>query len=305
MNFDIQRKRSAHTTDCISTKNENTNLNFINSLGVFSKYSKYPNSEKGEQILTEYLNVDKETFVLGFGSESLIRRLFFLLDYESIQILEHSYEMAFYYNKVLNKTIFINSLHFETEFEFENISKIGGDVLYLVNPHCPTGVFYTDEQIKFYSSVFKYVIIDAAYSNPLDKSFLKLSNVIYIKTFSKLGGVPGIRLGYAVGPKHIIQRLHCLRDSYEIIADSIDYLSFICDNSHLILDHIFEMNECYKLLKNQHDGYSICCANFATFDSDKFKGKTFWIKNTPFTRVTLTDKINYENLYSRKWSERS
>ena len=78
----MQRNRSIITSSIISTKNENTNSDFIKKLGKFSRYNLYPNTENGAHTLCKFLNVSKENLVLGSGSESLLRHLFLILDYD-------------------------------------------------------------------------------------------------------------------------------------------------------------------------------------------------------------------------------
>lgn len=298
MNFNIPRKRTTPTLGIVSTKNENMDSVFIKNLGKFSRYNLYPQSETGAEVLSSLFGLNLNNIVLGNGSETLLRNLFLTLDYQTIQILEHSYEMAIYYNNVLNKNIYINQLLFDRNFSFRDTCSVGGDLLYLVNPHCPSCICF-DEQIEKLSKSFKYVIIDRAYSNPLTGDFTLYDNVIYVSTFSKLGGVPGLRLGFAVGPTAVIQKLNCLKDSYEITIDSIEYLKFIVNNKNIIQQHIEEMRKCYSLLSFNHSGFSVHCGNFATFDSKDYKGKPFFVNGKQFTRVTLTDCTHYENLYCR------
>jgi histidinol-phosphate/aromatic aminotransferase/cobyric acid decarboxylase-like protein len=300
MNFNLKRKCSNHSRGKVSFKNENTNNIFCKSLKRFSKYKFYPNSKLGSQTLLNFLKIEEKNFIIGFGSECLLRKLFFLLDYDSIQILEHSYEMAFYYNELLSKKIIINELSFvDNNFNHSDIFKLGGDLLYLVNPHCPTGITFDLKAIRAFAAKFKYVIVDEAYTNPLRHEWPFFENVIFVKTFSKLGGVPGLRLGYAVGPESIIQKLQCVKDCYEITQDAVNYIKFICKQSKLIEDNINEMEKCYRLLKNKQKCFSKKCANFATFESGNFIGKQYKIGNKTFTRVTLTDSTDYENLYCR------
>lgn len=300
MSFNEKRIRSKYTVGNISFKNENTNGIFKNYLQQFSIYSVYPNIANSMQSLGLALNVSNENLILGAGSEELLKNLFLLLDYNTIQILEHSFELGFYYNRLLNKEIIVNSVSYDDKsFHFEDIETLGGDVLYLVSPHCPTGIQFTTDQIKSYSTKFKYVIIDEAYLNPtvFDKPILH--NVIYVRSFSKLGGVPGLRLGYAIAHEDIIKKLNCIRNSYEINSHAVEYLKFIFDNKQLIDHNINEYKKCYDLLKRRINTFSIICANFAMFESENLNGKKYQINNRVFTRVTLCDSLNYENLYRR------
>lgn len=297
----LTRTRSKYTENTVSTKNENTNHQFVKNLKDFGKYHLYPNTEQGLDVLSKQLNLTKDQLVLGAGSEQILKHLFILLPYKKIQIIEHSYEMAMYYNKMLDKQIILNkiSLNNEGDFVCEDIVKLGGDVLYLVNPHCPTGLMF---DIEKYANKFKYIIVDEAYVNPLSKILncnKNTENIITVRTFSKLGGVPGLRLGYAMGSKKIISQLNCLRDCYETTTEAIEYLNFISTNADVLEQNQTQLLECYNLLKSREKCFSKYCSNFAIFKSVNFKGKQYNIDNETYTRVTLTNPDNYESLYNR------
>jgi histidinol-phosphate aminotransferase len=293
-----KRIRSKYTKNNFSLKNENTNDFFKESLNEFAAYSLYPDIKSIYAVTSVSLNVSEDNLIFGTGSEELLKNLFLLLNYNSIQILEHSYELAFYYNLLLNKRVIINHASYNEEsFCFEDVESLGGDVLYLVSPHCPTAVQFSSAQIEAYSKKFKYVIVDEAYVNPTVFDKRILPNVIYVRSFSKLGGVPGLRIGYAVAHNDIIQRLHTIRNSYEINSHAVEYLKFIFDHKLLIEQNIKEYEKCYILLKQRINNFSVHCANFATFKSQNLHGKIYKIGENEFTRVTLTDSKNYENLY--------
>lgn len=298
MNFEIERRRS-EPTHIFSKKNENNNLFFAEKLNQFSKYRLYPDCEKGISIISNYFKISNKNIFLGFGSENILKNIFLTLEYDSIQLLQYSYEMAIHYNKVLCKNIIINPISFKDGFNIENIELLGGDVLYLVSPHSPTGICFNIETILNLSKKFKYIIVDEAYVNPLIFNYPIVENIIFLRTFSKLGGVPGLRLGYAISSESIISKLNCLRDSYEITINSLEYLEFIFKNKNLIYDNIEELKKCYNLLKSKSNCFSIHSGNFATFNSDILDGKKYKIDGIDFTRVTLTDVLNYENLYYR------
>ena len=296
MNFNLKRNRSEHTR-ITSFKNENMNYKFIKKLKTFKMYNKYPDIAYAIGIFKHNLNVDSDNIILGAGSEELLKNIFSILEYESIQILEHSYAMSFYYNNFLNKKIITNPLSFKNNiFKFNDIEKMGGDVLYIVSPHCPSGIHFNINDIITYSKKFKYVIVDEAYINPVFFNKPILDNVMYVRTFSKLGGVPGMRLGYAIACNNIIDKLNCIRNSYEINNHAIDYLDFIFNNKKIIDESIEEYIECYCILKNKIKSFSVQCGNFATFASEKLNGKKYNIDGNIFTRVTLCDILNYNNI---------
>ena len=70
--------------------------------------------------------------------------------------------------------------------------------------------------IKKYSKMFKYLIVDEVYSDFYDKfSLLKsnLKNVIIIKSLSKSLGFAGLRVGFCCASKSIIKKIQTCRMS--------------------------------------------------------------------------------------------
>ena len=225
------------------------------------------------------------------------------LNYDSIQIFNHSYQMASVYNEILNKHIILNDFSYSSDNQFQikhDIKKLGGDVLYIVNPHCPTGYKLSSNEIVELSNMFKYIIVDEAYTYPwtVDEVLFERNNIIIVKSFSKMTCVPGLRIGYAIcSDEHIISRLNLLRNIYEINSIACDFISYACKNTPIFYYNQDEMYECYKLIKNLIKTPSIMCANFATFyNTTKLIGKQYVIDNNTFTRVTLTDTSNFYKL---------
>lgn len=98
--------------------------------------------------------------------------------------------------------------------EFENAVAPGTRMVYISNPNNPTGAVLSDAAMKRIvdrcDEVGTYLIADEVYlgaeiSRPLTKSFWGMSErVIVTSGLSKAYGIPGVRIGWIVGPKEII-----------------------------------------------------------------------------------------------------
>ena len=305
LNFNITRENRKHNVidDClVSVKNENSNAIFKPVLSnlPMGNISKYPQLPKLYKKFKTHICGFRE-LIFGMGSDSLLKDLFLVLDYDSIQVFDLSYQMAIVYNKLLSKDIRVNSFLFKND-EFtlkEDIRKLGGDILYLVRPHCPTGYILPFSEIKPLSHHFKYIIIDEAYVNPLqiDWNLFNIPNVILVKSFSKLGGVPGLRLGYCLtGDTNVIERLQKIAPLYDISTPAANYLNWILDNPYFLPIHESHLDKTYNILKT-YATFSLKCANFALLQpADRFFGKRYTIDGQTFSRVTLTDAANASKL---------
>jgi histidinol-phosphate aminotransferase len=102
-------------------------------------------------------------------------------------------------------------------------------VLFVANPNNPTGTMAErDELARFVERVPPHVLLamDEAYieflQNPLDLLPLVRSgakpNVLLMRTFSKIYGLAGLRLGYGVGHPEVIAALEKVRQPFNVNA---------------------------------------------------------------------------------------
>ena len=93
------------------------------------------------------------------------------------------------------------------------------------NPNAPTGEWSEPKTIKAFAKKFKgVVLVDEAYGdfargNCMDLATAKDNrNLIVMRTFSKSFSLAGLRVGYCVGPKDLIDALVKVKDSYNVDA---------------------------------------------------------------------------------------
>ncbi len=103
------------------------------------------------------------------------------------------------------------------------------DVLWITNPHNPTGQLWSRESIKSCLPNYKLVICDEAFL-PLvpcgeDESLVSLiannSNLVVIRSLTKLFSLPGLRIGYAIGDPERLERWKNWRDPWPLNALAI------------------------------------------------------------------------------------
>jgi histidinol-phosphate aminotransferase len=88
-------------------------------------------------------------------------------------------------------------------------------LVFVCNPNNPTGTIVTGEEVAGFMNAIPpecIVVFDEAYAEFVDtdaypqtiKYIHDQRNVIMVRTFSKLFGLAGLRVGYAVGPRRLI-----------------------------------------------------------------------------------------------------
>ncbi|HEV8620905.1 MAG TPA: aminotransferase class I/II-fold pyridoxal phosphate-dependent enzyme, partial [Nitrospiraceae bacterium] len=102
-------------------------------------------------------------------------------------------------------------------------------VVYICNPNNPTGKIVPKDEIKLLVDSIPQdilVFVDEAYHHFVDdpnyessvKYVVEGRKVLVARTFSKIAGLAGMRLGYAVAPAEIIELLKPLVVSYNVNA---------------------------------------------------------------------------------------
>jgi histidinol-phosphate aminotransferase len=116
-------------------------------------------------------------------------------------------------------------------------------LIFVPNPNNPTGTLLSQREIDhFMSHVPERVVVvfDEAYFEFLDRPpdtlrFVRDGrNIVVLRTFSKIHGLAGLRIGYAVGPADLVQVLHKTRQPFNVNSIAqVGALAALGDNEHL------------------------------------------------------------------------
>lgn len=166
--------------------------------------------------------------------------------------------------------------------------------VYLCNPNNPTGTALNAGALALFCKKLKphqIALIDEAYieytdggiQNSMAKLIQEYPNVLVIRTFSKIYGLAGLRVGYALGNPALIQEI---KTSYPVAEASISSAGLSAAQASLkdqdFVKSSFRKNEATrKYVADQLDEWEIpytdSQANFIYFPIEKFekKGKRF------------------------------
>ncbi|HEV2476363.1 MAG TPA: histidinol-phosphate transaminase [Candidatus Dormibacteraeota bacterium] len=92
---------------------------------------------------------------------------------------------------------------------------------FIVNPNSPTGALFDESAVEAAVSASSGVVaVDEAYVDFAPRSALGLladhPNVVLLRTFSKSYGLAGLRIGFALGSREVIEALDSVKDSYNV-----------------------------------------------------------------------------------------
>lgn len=116
-------------------------------------------------------------------------------------------------------------------------------LVFVPNPNNPTGTLLSQRAIDdFMSRITENVIVvfDEAYFEFLDRPPATLQfiregrNIVVLRTFSKIHGLAGLRIGYAIAPADLVQVLHKTRQPFNVNSIAqIGALAALEDDEHL------------------------------------------------------------------------
>ena len=92
---------------------------------------------------------------------------------------------------------------------------------FIVNPNSPTGALFGHPDVEAVVAASSgVVVIDEAYVDFAPQSSVALleryENVLLLRTFSKSYGLAGMRIGFALGGRDVIEALNSVKDSYNV-----------------------------------------------------------------------------------------
>lgn len=105
-------------------------------------------------------------------------------------------------------------------------------IVFLANPNNPTGTVISQSEVKrLRAGLPGHVILglDAAYAEYLDDPAYDAGaalvaeggNTVMFRTFSKIYGLPALRIGWAYGPAHIIDIMNRVRSPFNVNAPAL------------------------------------------------------------------------------------
>jgi histidinol-phosphate aminotransferase len=202
---------------------------------AFGTIWRYPDESVQELAadLAALHGVPKEWFVVGDGSSEILKLAAsaFTDRQRKLVMAEPSFEAIGKHAQVHGSEVVSIPLDRAYGHDLERMSVPGAGLVYLCNPNNPTGSITPKARVRaFLDSVAQStaVLVDEAYHHYADspdyESVIPLvkthPNLIVARTFSKIYGMAGLRLGYAVAQPETVKQLvaHAAWDSVNTLA---------------------------------------------------------------------------------------
>lgn len=201
----------------------------------YDKLRLYPDplSDELRNTIAKKYRLKKENILIGNGSDEILTIAVrsFVGEKEEIGCFEPTYSLYPVLAKIQNAEIVKVPLDEKDNFEFpEKLADINTELFqnvkntklfFITRPNAPTGTAFEIEKIEKFCKIFNGVVfIDEAYADFADDNCLgllkKYPNVIIGRTLSKSYSLAGIRLGWAIANKEIIEGMLKVKDSYNV-----------------------------------------------------------------------------------------
>ncbi|HIO70952.1 MAG TPA: histidinol-phosphate transaminase [Campylobacterales bacterium] len=205
-----------------------------------SKGYLYPDDSMFElkEGLAQRFQVDSSNIIIGAGSDQVLDFISRAKLTSSSKVLMNRVTFAMYEiyaNLVGAKVLKTDSTHHDLEQFYQIYKNERPDTIFICTPNNPTGdAIERDELYRFLEKIDSetLVVVDGAYMeyaekrNPnfkIEPSELidKFPNSIYLGTFSKAFGLGGMRVGYGIAQRDIIQNLYKVRPPFNITTLSL------------------------------------------------------------------------------------
>ncbi|HHU50923.1 MAG TPA: histidinol-phosphate transaminase [Firmicutes bacterium] len=200
---------------------------------VLSELHIYPdgNSFYLKQALAAKLGVKVEELIIGNGSDEIIKLLAeaFFRPGDEVVISEHTFGEYAYAAHLMGAKIRRAPAGQDFGHDLEQMAAAVTErtkAVFICNPNNPTGTMITkDELEKFISSVPSQVLIvldqayfeyveDPAYPDGID--YIGDGRVLVLRTFSKIYGLAGLRVGYGIGAAGLISYLNRVKEPFNV-----------------------------------------------------------------------------------------
>ena len=200
----------------------------------------YPDPDVTElrKVIAKYFSnkinneiIHKQVFI-GNGSDEVLAFIFMTFFNAEDKVYYPDITYSFYpvYADLFNLKEVKIPLNDSFEIEIQKYFGLDGHII-IANPNAPTSIALKLDEIEeiVKNNPNQLIIVDEAYVDFGAESAVKLinkyDNVLVVQTFSKSRSMAGIRLGYALGCKSIIEGLNRLKFSFN--SYTIDRISIV------------------------------------------------------------------------------
>ena len=315
----IQNRSSFFTMDRnerVDEFSQSNVRNCIRNIGSFNIRT-YPNNYFVYKKIANWLNLKKENILITDGAEGALLRFMsaFANVKDKVIYLDPSFGMYKVYCDIFRLRKYPLKLDMKKNFNFFNqliqhIEKVRPNIIIIANPNQPIETMLNFNQIKYLCKIANkmkfFLVIDEAYYHfnniSAQRYIKKFNNLVVLRTFSKAFGLAGLRIGYCMSNKKIIDCMQTIKPIYEINSINIKILLFFLKNIKIMKKYVKEVNKSriylYKFFKNstikvfgEHSNNVLI--EFKNEKQARFISKKLYKNKFLITIIKINNKLNF------------
>ena len=197
------------------------------------KIFQYPESDSYSlrDVISKKFNINSERIICGAGSDQIFDLIcqIFIEPGDEVIVTEYGFIMHRIYASLYRaKVLLAKEKKFKASVD-EILKKVTNktNIVFVANPNNPTGTYLTRAEMlnlrqKLRSNIL--LVVDDAYFEFLNKDdftsgldlFKEEENVLITRTFSKIYGLAGLRLGWGYASKKIIDVMYQIKPPFNV-----------------------------------------------------------------------------------------
>ncbi|MFQ5695820.1 MAG: pyridoxal phosphate-dependent aminotransferase [Terriglobia bacterium] len=199
---------------------------------------RYPDfwADQLQDKLAAFHGVDTEMVVVTCGSTELLKLAAqaFLGPGRRLVVAEPTFEAVVYYGRQTGAEVVKVPLTADYRHDLEAMARAARarpGLIYLCNPNNPTGTLNPEREVEAFladvprdsvvlaDEAYFHYVEDPGYGTVLPRVQAG-ENIVLARTFSKIYGLAGLRLGYGIAPRGLMQQMrpHQVLVSWNVIA---------------------------------------------------------------------------------------
>ena len=261
-------------------------------LKLAKNFKRYPDSDgvNLRKTLAKKFKLNPNKIILGSGSDQIFELICkaFLKKGDEVVMPKYSFIIYRIYSKMCGaKIIYSSEKNFTASLDniLQKVTK-KTKIVFLANPNNPTGTFINKKKLLLLRKRLRsniLLVIDDAYFEYVKKKdyssglklFSNFKNVVITRTFSKIYGLAGLRVGWGYGSKVIIDSLKQVKPPFNVNSPALSAaVVAIKDNAWLNKEvkHVNKWNDkFYKEFKKLNIETNKSFTNFLLINFDRIK----------------------------------
>lgn len=189
------------------------------------------------QAIAREEGIDADHIVCGTGSDEILQLLGRAYLEHGDKVVQSQYGFLVYRLVAMQSGArFVSAPERGYTTDVDAMIEAAGDdtkIVFLANPNNPTGTYISDAEVRRLREALPpttLLVLDAAYAEFVDAADYdpgmalarEREDVFVTRTFSKIHGLAGLRLGWGYGPKAIIDVLNRVRGPFNVNLPAIE-----------------------------------------------------------------------------------